>query len=117
MDSVTNTVLEERNVAVEMEDAVAIKIAGVTIDYSNRSCGKILLIISNTGSAAKKATIVKGDSLQGVEDLEVSVANGKSVGIVIESGKFENVSGDNKGKVVIKSEDDTSLTVQVVELP
>lgn len=116
MDSVTNTVLT-RNEAKVLEDAVAIKMAGVTVDYENKSCGKILLIISNGGSAAKKATIVKGNSLQGTEDLEISVTNGKSVGLVIESGKFENVSGDNKGKVVIKGEDDTSLTVQVVELP
>ena len=116
MDSVTNTVLV-RNEAKVLEDAVALKIAGVTVDYENKSCGKILLIISNEGAAAKKATILKGNSLQGTEDLEVSVTNGKSVGIVIESGKFENVSGDNKGKVVIKSEDDTSLKVQVVELP
>lgn len=116
MDSVTNTVLV-RNEAKVLEDAVALKIAGVTVDYENKSCGKILLIISNGGDATKKATILKGNSLQGTEDLEVSVTNGKSVGIVIESGKFENVSGDNKGKVVIKSEDDTSLTVQVVELP
>ena len=116
MDSVTNTVLT-RNEAKVLEDAVAIKMAGVTVDYENKSCGKILLIISNGGAAAKKATIVKGNSLQGTEDLEISVTNGKSVGIVIESGKFENVSGDNKGKVVIKGEDDTSLTVQVVELP
>ncbi len=116
MDSVTNTVLV-RNEAKELEAAVVVKTTGVAIDYENKSCGKILLIISNTGSAAKKATIVKGDSLQGVEDLEVSVTNGKSVGIVIESGKFENVSEENKGKVVIKGEDDTSLTVQAVELP
>ena len=116
MDEVTNTILV-RNEAKVLEDAVAIKMAGVTVDYENKSCGKILLIISNGGSAAKKATIVKGNSLQGTEDLEISVTNGKSVGLVIESGKFENVSGDNKGKVVIKGEDDTSLTVQVVELP
>lgn len=116
MDEITNSVLV-RNEASVLQDAVAIKMAGVTIDYDNKSCGKILLIIANGGSAAKKATIVKGNSLQGVEDLEISVTNGKTVGIVIESGKFENVFGDNKGKVVIKSEDDTSLTIQVIELP
>ena len=116
MDNVTNTVLI-RNEAKVLEDAVALKIAGITIDYENKSCGKILLIISNGGTAAKKATILKGNSLQGTEDLEVSVTNGKSVGIVIESGKFENIYGENKGKVVVKSEDDTSLKIQVVELP
>ena len=116
MDSVTNTVLV-RNEAKELEDAILVKTTGATIDYENKSCGKILLLVSNGGSAAKKLTIVKGDSLQGTEDLEISVTNGKTIGIVVESGKFENVSGDNKGKVVLKSEDDTSLKVQVVELP
>ena len=117
MTDITNTVLDERNVAVEVGEAVAISTEGVTVDYSNRSCGKILLIIANTGEGEKKATIEKGDSLQGTEDLEVTVTNSKSVALVIESGKFENVSGDNKGKVVIKGEDEASLTLQVVELP
>ena len=87
------------------------------IDYDNKSCGKILILIANSGEGPKKATIVKGNSLQGTEDLEVSVTNSKTVAIVIESGKFENVSGENKGKVVIKGEDAESLKVQVIELP
>ena len=37
--------------------------------------------------------------------------------LVVESGKFVNVSGENKGNLVIKAEDDTSLKIQVVELP
>lgn len=116
MDKATNSILV-RNEATVLEDAVALKTTGLAIDYSNKSCGKILILISNTGSAAKKATIVKGDSLQGTEDMEISVTNGTTVGITIESGKFENVSGENKGYVVIKGEDATSLKVQVVELP
>ena len=116
MDKAINSVIV-RNEASVLEDAVALKTTGLAIDYSNKSCGKILILISNTGSATKKATIVKGDSLQGTEDMEISVTNGTTVGIVIESGKFENVSGDNKGYVVIKGEDATSLKVQVIELP
>lgn len=116
MDKAINSVIV-RNEASVLEDAVALKTTGLAIDYSNKSCGKILILISNTGSAAKKATIVKGDSLQGTEDMEISVTNGTTAGIVIESGKFENVSGDNKGYVVIKGEDATSLKVQVIELP
>lgn len=116
MDKVTNSVII-RNEATVLEGAVALKTTGLAIDYSNKSCGKMLILISNTGSAAKKATIVKGDSLQGTEDMEISVTNGTTVGVVIESGKFENVSGENKGMVVIKGEDSASLKVQVVELP
>lgn len=116
MDSVKNTVLA-RNEAKKLEDAIVVKTTGAVIDYENKSCDKILLLITNGGAAAKKLTIVKGDSLQGTEDMEISVANGVTLGVVVESGKFENVTGDNRGKVVVKSEDDTSLKVQVVELP
>lgn len=116
MDKATNSIIV-RNEATVLENAVALKTTGLAINYSNKSCGKILILISNTGSAAKKATIVKGDSLQGTEDMEIPVANGTTVGITIESGKFENVSGENKGYVVMKGEDSTSLKVQVVELP
>ncbi len=107
----------ERNVALELSDAEIVTTDGVTVNYDNKSCGKILILISNSGEGPKKATIVKGDSLQGVEDLEISITNGKTVGIVIESGKFENVSGENKGKVVIKGEDSASLKAQIIELP
>ena len=116
MDKATNSVII-RNEATVLEDAVALKTTGLAMDYSNKSCGKILILINNTGSATKKATIIKGDSLQGTEDMEISVVNGTTVGVVIESGKFVNVSGENKGFVVIKGEDSTSLKVQVVELP
>lgn len=116
MADLTSNILE-RNVALELTEAEAITTEGVTIDYDNKSCGKILILISNSGEGPKKATIVKGDSLQGTEDLEISVTNSKTVGIVIESGKFENVSGENKGKVVIKGEDTESLKAQIIELP
>ena len=54
--------------------------------------------------------------MQGVEDLEISIPAGKTYGIVIESGKFVNVSGENKGKVIIKGES-ADITIQAVELP
>ena len=38
MDKVKNTVLK-RNIASNMETAVAIKIAGNVVDYDNSSCG------------------------------------------------------------------------------
>ena len=115
MIEVKNTELV-RNEAKEIETAVDTS-AGASVDYTNKSDGRILLMITNgNGSDAKKATIVKGNALQGVEDLEISIPAGKTYGIVIESGKFENISGENAGKVVIKGES-TDITVQAVELP
>lgn len=107
-----------RNEAKEIASAVAVDAsAGASVDYTNKSDGRILLMITNSNaSATKKATILKGNSLQGTEDLEISIPAGKTYGIVIESGKFGNVYGDNKGKVIIKGES-TDIKVQVVELP
>lgn len=114
---IANTKLK-RNEAQEITAAAAVDAtAGASIDYSNQSDGKILLLINNgNSSAAKKATILKGNALQGVEDLEISIPAGKTYGIVVESGKFENVSGDNKGKVIIKGES-ADITIQTIELP
>jgi hypothetical protein len=117
MTKIENTKLL-RNEAKEIESAVAVDAsAGASVDYTEKSDGKILLMITNSHSSeSKKATILKGNSLQGTEDLEVSIPSGKTYGIVIESGKFENVSGENAGKVIIKGET-TDITVQAVELP
>ena len=117
MSEIVNTELL-RNEAKEIEEAVAVDAtAGASVDYTNKSDGRILLLIANgNASDAKKATILRGNALQGVEDLEISVPAGKIFGIVIESGKFVNVSGANKGKVIITGES-TDITVQAIELP
>lgn len=107
-----------RNEAKELTTAVAVDTTlGAEIDYTNKSDGRILLLITNSNaSAAKKATVLKGNSLQGVEDLEISIPQSKTYAICIESGKFMNVSGEYKGKVIIKGES-TDIKVQVIELP
>lgn len=117
MTEVKNTELV-RNEAKEIETAVAVDAsAGASVDYTNKSDGRILLMITNeNASDTKKATIVKGNALQGVEDLEISIPAGKTYGIVVESGKFGNVYGENKGKVIVQGES-TDIKVQAVELP
>lgn len=117
MIEIKNTELV-RNEAKEIEIAVAVDASdGASVDYTNKSDGRILLMITNgNASDDKKATIVKGNALQGVEDLEISIPAGKTYGIVVESGKFGNVYGDNKGKVIITGES-TDIKVQAVELP
>lgn len=115
--SITNVVLQ-RNEAKQVTDAVAVDASlGAKVSYANKSDGKILLMITNGGSAgAKKATIVAGNSLQGTEDLVISVAQGKTMAIVVESGKYMNVSGDYKDCIVVKGES-TDIKVLAIELP
>ena len=117
MSEIKNTELV-RNEAKEIVSAVAVDSnAGASVDYSNKSDGRILLMITNANTnASKKATILKGNALQGTEDLIVTIPAGKTFGIVIETGKFGNIYGNNKGKVIIKGES-TDIKVQAVELP
>ena len=61
---------------------------------------KMVLVISAT--AATKLTVRAGNSIQGVADLTVDVPQGVSL-LKLESGRFKNVTGDNKGKIVIIS--------------
>ncbi len=90
---------------------------GALIDYSAASDARILLILENASSSeAKAATIVAGNSIQGVSDLEVSVAASGRMALVLESGAYMNVSGDNKGMVVVKGAD-ANIKVAAVVLP
>ena len=51
-----------------------------------------------------------------VVDKVVSIAAGKTIFINIESGRFKNVSGENKGKVILAGES-ADIKVAVVKLP
>jgi len=71
---------------------------------------KMLLILEKT-SAAGDLTIVKGNALQGTTDLVVTFAAVGSKVINIESGKFVNVSGTNKGKILVTGVGKVSVVV------
>lgn len=90
--------------------------AGAYYEHRERD-DKYLIIAQNANSsAAKKLTIKKGNGIQGVVDKVVSIAAGKTIFINIESGRFKNVSGDNKGKVILTGES-ADIKVAVVKLP
>ena len=73
---------------------------------------RMILVINNEGSAT--TMVVKaGNGIQGVNDLTLNVAAGINL-VKLESGRFKNVTGTNKGKIVIKPT--ASVSVAVVEL-
>jgi hypothetical protein len=82
---------------------------------------KILIQIKNSiTNATHTAVISKGNGLQGVADLEIAVAQSSTVVTVVESGAFKQMSGDNKGKILIKDKSTTNtnaLQVAAVVLP
>lgn len=85
---------------------------GAYIDFTGKDHNILILL---TGSAADTVTIKAGDGIQGVADEEVSVTNGGTTAVSIESGRFKITSGAHKGFVHLTGAATTS--VQAVELP
>lgn len=115
--TITSTFLDF-NRAEAMPATVAVDAAdGAVVDFSAASDARILLVLENAdASGAKTATIKAGNSIQGVSDLEVSIAASGKMALVVESGAYMNVTGDNKGKVVILGTD-TNIKVAAIVLP
>jgi len=88
---------------------------GAVIDFKGQD-SKIVVLIKNNGAAAQTATIKKGDSIHGVADYAVNIAAGKTFAYSLESGKFKNVTGANKGKVIILGST-TDIQVGAILLP
>ena len=111
----------KRSEAKEMPTgATAAKTEGATVAF-DKADEKILLMLKNAvANVTHTAVIRAGNGLQGVSDLEIPIDGGKEVAVVVESGRYMNVSGDNKGKVVVASKDTTTGTqieVRAIALP
>lgn len=100
-----SVVKTKRHEAVALAFDNALTSAGTAIPF-NGVDENTLFIFDTAGSV----TFVKGDHIQGVNDLTITVP--KYGAIAIPSMEFKNVSGANKGKVVIKG----SGNVAVVEI-
>lgn len=88
--------------------------AGAYYEHKERD-DKYVIIAQNTGSSASNLTIKKGNGIQGVADNVITIAAGKTVAINLESGCYKNVSGDNKGRVIMTGA--ATIKVAVVKLP
>lgn len=69
---------------------------------------------SQTGN--KTITIKAGNGLQGTNDISLALAKDEIAWVALDSGKFKNVYGANKGKVILTGTDN-NLQVKVIELP
>ena len=64
--------------------------------------GDVMLLVSNVSAdTAYDITVKKGNAPQGTADYLEEIAAGASAIIKLESGKFKNVTGTNKGKWLI----------------
>jgi hypothetical protein len=79
---------------------------------------KYVIGIKNAVQTAvpKTITIKAGNGLQGTNDISLTLAKDEIAWVALDSGKFKNVYGENKGKVILTGTDN-NLQVKVIELP
>lgn len=73
-------------------------------------------IIVKGGATAGKLKITAGNGIQGVNDIEIDIPKTNYTVFTLDSGSFKNVSGTNKGKILMIPTV-ADLTIGVVELP
>lgn len=69
------------------------------IEWKEGDDKMILVIVATAGTTL---TVKAGNGIQGVADKVLTVPVGTSL-VKLESGRFKNVSGTNKGKIVVRS--------------
>jgi hypothetical protein len=87
---------------------------GAAVSFT-RDDDKTLFLIQNGAASAKAVTFKAGNGIQGTSDLVHSVPANSTVAVTIDSGFFKNVTGTDKGKVVIAGES-TDIKIAVFAL-
>ena len=77
------------------------------LDWNEKDEHTVLVI---NAAAQTDLTVKAGNGIQGVTDLVLTVPKGISL-VKLESGRFKNVSGANKGKVIVVSTGTPSVGV------
>ena len=89
--------------------------AGAEFTMSDRD-DKYLILIQNAATSAKTVTVKAGNGLQGAADLTHSVSASGYTCVVVESGAYKNVSGADRGKVIVIGAD-ANIKLAVFKLP
>jgi len=123
--AITKTVIT-RNAATNVPTAATVvKTDGALVTFDKDDQKILLLLKNNVSNVTHTAVIKAGNGIQGVSDLEITLTGynttaGNEKAVVIESGRYMDVSGTNKGKVNIVSKDGTDGTqieVRAIVLP
>lgn len=64
---------------------------------------KMILVIQNTATSAATLTVKAGNGIQGKVNNALTVPASSTCVVKLDSGRFKNVSGDNKGKIVVNA--------------
>ena len=88
---------------------------GAAFPMSGRD-DKTLLLVQNSATSEGSVTVKAGNGIQGVNDLTVSVPASSTTALVLDSGRYKNVSGADKGKVIVHGSAAT-IKLAVIVLP
>lgn len=86
---------------INYNDAALVDAYGVALYAEVPSSTKYVVAVSGD----KQITILKGNSIQGILDQTYDLRHGGTYYIRLESGRFKNTYGDDKGKVVLETTD------------
>lgn len=117
---ITNTELKFNEAKAVPGAATVVKVGGAVVTFDKNDQKILLLLKNNVTNVTHTAVIKAGNGLQGVSDLEVTLEGSAESCVVLESGRYKNVSGDNKGKVNVVSKEATSanqIEVRAIVLP
>lgn len=112
--AIVNTVLAFNGAKIMPATAAVDAVDGalITCDKADQ---KMLIIMENSDAVnSETVTFKKGNALQGTADLVVTIPKSETHTIVLESGKYKNVSGTNKGKIVVTGTADVKLACVVL---
>lgn len=111
---IVNTVLGF-NIGAVMPTTAAVDAADGALITCDKADQKMLIIMENADAVnSENVTIKKGNAVQGVTDLVVAVAASTTKVITVESGKYKNVSGTNKGKIMVTGTADVKIACVVL---
>lgn len=115
MTKLTNTFLAF-NEAKTVNGYSELSVSGVKVDYSGAEDSKVLILFENTSAEERTVTVLAGDSIQGINDLELTLSASATSAVALESGRFMFTTGENLGCVVLKA-DSAGVKALVIELP
>ena len=76
----------------------------------------LLLVLENADADPRTATIKAGNGIQGVGDLEMEIPSANRVCIIPETGRFKNLFGNDKGKIIITAEGNVTARAYLLPL-
>jgi hypothetical protein len=99
-----------RNVAAKYAPVASDATLGTSIVVDGMKDDHLVLLFVNADATnAEEVKILKGNGLQGIADLTISIPKSESYALCIEYAKYLNVSGTNKGKIMITATADVSI--------